>query len=321
MPDYSPQIDALRARWQAEPQSRVFAQLAEALRKEGHFDEAVKICQQGLERHPDYAAALVTMGRAHHEAGRVSEAEIALEKAITLSPANLVANRLLGDIAMQNGDHGKALERYTMLQQLNPGDPEIELLIARCEAALPEIQEALVKGEPTVKVTHAEARAAAQAPAAAAESAPTPALEETAPVSAPEPQAGREPAETQEAAAPEIGISPEAPGLTSETLAELYVEQGHAGHAVRAYERLLAREPGNERWNARLAQLRQMAPETPPEASPAAASLPATGAEGGVLRRQLMSDIASLRDDARAAKVRALRGWLTALDRGKEQHA
>jgi tetratricopeptide (TPR) repeat protein len=145
------------------------------------------------------------MGRAHHEAGRVSEAEIALEKAITLSPANLVANRLLGDIAMQNGDHGKALERYTMLQQLNPGDPEIELLIARCEAALPEIQEALVKGEPTVKVTHAEARAAAQAPAAAAESAPTPALEETAPVSAPEPQAGREPAETQEAAAPEIG--------------------------------------------------------------------------------------------------------------------
>jgi hypothetical protein len=34
-----------------------------------------------------------------------------------------------------------------------------------------------------------------------------------------------------------------------------------------------------------------------------------------------MSDIASLRDDARAAKVRALRGWLTALDRGKEQHA
>ena len=60
----NPRIEELRKRLEKEPASRLFAQLAEELRKEGELAEAIRVCREGLQKHPNYPSARMTLGRA-----------------------------------------------------------------------------------------------------------------------------------------------------------------------------------------------------------------------------------------------------------------
>ena len=48
----NPRIDDLRKRLEKEPGSRLFAQLAEELRKDGELEEAIRVAREGLQKHP-----------------------------------------------------------------------------------------------------------------------------------------------------------------------------------------------------------------------------------------------------------------------------
>jgi len=87
-----------------DPASIAFAELAEAYRREGRFDEAIETCRSGLERHPSYASARVTLGRALLGAGRLDEAEQEIERAWQAAPHNLAAARLRSEILFLRGD-------------------------------------------------------------------------------------------------------------------------------------------------------------------------------------------------------------------------
>ena len=80
------------------PTSRAFAPLAEAHRKAGDDQEAIRICRMGLEHHPNSATALVTLGRALLAIADTEAAKDALEKATQLSPENLHGQRLLAQV-------------------------------------------------------------------------------------------------------------------------------------------------------------------------------------------------------------------------------
>ena len=60
----NPRVEELRRRLEKDPSSRVFAQLAEELRKEGEFEDAIRVSRDGLEKHPFYPSARMTLGRA-----------------------------------------------------------------------------------------------------------------------------------------------------------------------------------------------------------------------------------------------------------------
>jgi hypothetical protein len=47
-------------------------------------------------------------------------------------------------------------------------------------------------------------------------------------------------------------------GIVSATLAEIYLEQGYLEKAMAMYDRLLAKEPGNEAYRARLVSLKKI---------------------------------------------------------------
>ena len=47
----SPRIEELRRKLEADANPRRYAQVAEDLRKEGEFAEAIRVCREGLERH------------------------------------------------------------------------------------------------------------------------------------------------------------------------------------------------------------------------------------------------------------------------------
>ncbi len=88
----------MRRRVQADPASIAFAALAEEFRRTGRNDEAIETCRQGLQRHPAYLSARVTLGRALIEAGDYDGARAELELVLQSAPENLAAIRGLAQI-------------------------------------------------------------------------------------------------------------------------------------------------------------------------------------------------------------------------------
>ena len=100
----SSRIDELRRRVQLDPASIAFAALAEEYRRAGQFEDAIATCEAGLQRHPAYLSARVTLGRSLLELGRYDEARQELEHVLRVAPENLAAIRGLAEIHHRTGD-------------------------------------------------------------------------------------------------------------------------------------------------------------------------------------------------------------------------
>ena len=84
-------IEELRRRVQKDPASIAFAQLAEEYRRIGEYQEAVRVCRAGLEHHPAYLLAHVTLGRALMGLEQYPEAGTEFEYVLRVAPDNLIA--------------------------------------------------------------------------------------------------------------------------------------------------------------------------------------------------------------------------------------
>ncbi len=94
----NPRIEELRRRVQLDPASIAFAALAEEFRRIGRHEEAIETCRAGLQRHPAYLSARVTLGRALIETGDYDSAREELETVLRSAPENLAAIRGLAQI-------------------------------------------------------------------------------------------------------------------------------------------------------------------------------------------------------------------------------
>jgi tetratricopeptide (TPR) repeat protein len=133
MASTTPAIDKLQKRLEKEPNSLVFIQLADEYRKEGQLAEALKVCREGLRKHPNYFSALAALGRIQYEMGDITPASESLEKLIRAVPDHLLGNRLLGDIYLKQGRSADALKRYKIVQMLNPSDQGLGAEVERLE--------------------------------------------------------------------------------------------------------------------------------------------------------------------------------------------
>ena len=122
----SQRIDDLRRRVQKDPASIAFAQLAEVCRRAAQFQEAVDVCHAGLEIHPTYLSARVTLGRAFIELNKLDEAQSELELVLKSARENLAAIRGLADIHHRRGELGEALTQYRAALALARNDPELQ---------------------------------------------------------------------------------------------------------------------------------------------------------------------------------------------------
>ena len=101
---HNPRIDELKRRVQQDPASIAFAALADEYRRAGMFHDAVETCRAGLQRHPAYVSARVTLGRSLVELGEFEEAREHLRQVLRSAPENLAAIRALADIHRRNGE-------------------------------------------------------------------------------------------------------------------------------------------------------------------------------------------------------------------------
>jgi tetratricopeptide (TPR) repeat protein len=115
----------LKARWESDPSSRIFLQLAEEYRHQGRIQEALTVLDRGLQEHPGYLSALVAKGRCHLELGEADAARSVLERVVKQDATQMVANKLLVRAYLETGDPARARERLDLYSLLNDSDPEI----------------------------------------------------------------------------------------------------------------------------------------------------------------------------------------------------
>ena len=132
----NPRIDDLRRRLEKDPGSRLFAQLAEELRKDGEFEEAINVCREGLKRQPAYPSARMTLGRALFDTGDLAAARAEFETVLKGAPDNILASRLLAESLEGLGDLQGAARQYKTTLALAPGDKQVQAHLDAVEKGL-----------------------------------------------------------------------------------------------------------------------------------------------------------------------------------------
>jgi tetratricopeptide (TPR) repeat protein len=137
-------------RYEQDPTSRVFAPLAESYRGLGRLDEAIQICLEGLEHHPDFHGGRVALARCYFDKKMFGEARKQLERVIQYSPENLMAQRLLGETFLAMGDRQSALHNLKMALILSSEDVALaEKVHALEQGTSPVVPETLPSDLPT----------------------------------------------------------------------------------------------------------------------------------------------------------------------------
>ena len=222
-----PEVEKYYERWKKDPKSRVFAQLADAYRKSGLLDEAIDVCLEGLKVHPSYGSAMMVLARAYQEKGMDEEAKKEFLEVIKNDPENVLARRMLGELLYKGGKVHEAIEQYQLVLKLTPLDRETKGFLEKAGATL---QASAAPGPAVIEVETAELTAPPPGP--------TPPVEER-----------RE--EPVVAAALELSDKEEDAFLT-ETVADLYLNQGLYDRAMEIFSKMLSADPDNFHIQQRL---------------------------------------------------------------------
>jgi len=102
-----------------DPEGRAFAPLADAYRRAGEIQQAVRLLSEGLARHPNFVPGHVVAARLYAEQGLSEEAQIAARNALDLDAENVSALRSLLRVLEERGE-AEAEEVRSRLLTLEP---------------------------------------------------------------------------------------------------------------------------------------------------------------------------------------------------------
>jgi len=143
-------IKSYQDKLKANPDSIVFVQLADALRKQEALDAALSTCQSGLTRHPNLVSGLLMMGRIHAARQEHQQAIEVFRKVVQREPNNLVAHALLSQTLVALGRYGEAIAEYQKILALNPDDSSAQQAL---QAALRQMRRGGATPAPNISET------------------------------------------------------------------------------------------------------------------------------------------------------------------------
>jgi tetratricopeptide (TPR) repeat protein len=230
------EIEKLERRWQENQMGLVFTPLAEAYRRRGNAVRALTVLQTGLTHHPEYIPALVVLGRCHLDLSNLAEAEDAFARILASEPGHGIALRGMAEVYQRSGRVADAVACLEALLEVDPDDHDARSQVERLRLQVG-------------RAALAEPQSGVEVPAMAVSDGagePTPPFEEDAPL----PPEGAAPA----AELPEFALSGDAalepdgaevePELVvTESMAELFLRQGHRELALAVYRQLVERSP------------------------------------------------------------------------------
>ncbi|RKZ21831.1 hypothetical protein DRQ18_03835, partial [bacterium] len=118
------ELERLRAKLQEDPDSLLFAQYADLLRKAGRIEEAIDVLNRGIMKHPNYSMAYLVLGRCYRDQGAMDTAIRNFEQAFSLDRQSLPALKELADAYIKTGNVKKAREALEHILAIDPLDEE-----------------------------------------------------------------------------------------------------------------------------------------------------------------------------------------------------
>ncbi|MGK2933971.1 MAG: tetratricopeptide repeat protein [Gemmatimonadaceae bacterium] len=282
-------LEELERKFEENPR-RYFAPLANEYRKAGDAQRAADLCRAQLPEVPGHISGHIVLGQALYDARDFDGSRAALETALALDPENIVALRYLGDIARDTGDAAEAERCYSRTLEADPyneaATTALQILRSAVEPELSEPVESppVVEAAPPVEIADAALTESVPEPVVeafaeaseAVEAVPEGAAEIEIPASgvltvtgefagdlsvstAPETErfdvAAHQSAEQEapeEAMQTEEGVLESAAPFVTETMAELYLEQGYPHEALELLLQLAEQRPQDEQLRAKI---------------------------------------------------------------------
>ncbi len=115
-------IEKYQAEYNKNPNSKVFAPLADGYRKLGQFNQAIAILKNGLKFHKNFSGGHVVLGRVLLDMGDEGKALQSFLKATELDQNNILAHKMLAESYLKSREVKKALASYKMVLFLRPTD-------------------------------------------------------------------------------------------------------------------------------------------------------------------------------------------------------
>ncbi|PWB72968.1 hypothetical protein C3F09_05935 [candidate division GN15 bacterium] len=148
---------------QADPNSQIFAALAEAYRKQGDLEKAFHVCQNGLRVHPSYGSAHVVMAKINMDRGLYDWAETEINKAIEIEGTSRAVELLLAEIHIYRGEFNAAVKLLRKLHQSDPKNDQIKKLLD-IALRIPQEQALVSQGRTPAAPVHLSETPSAKAP-------------------------------------------------------------------------------------------------------------------------------------------------------------
>lgn len=130
------EIQRWTAQLSADPDSLVFLELGEALRRRRHLDGALAVARGGVARYPQLAEAFDLLGRIESDRGEGDAAFDAWTTALRLQPQMVGPLKGMGFLFFRLGDLARSLRHLEAAASLAPGDPTLSVALARVRAEL-----------------------------------------------------------------------------------------------------------------------------------------------------------------------------------------
>ncbi|MGA8212382.1 MAG: tetratricopeptide repeat protein, partial [Candidatus Sulfotelmatobacter sp.] len=254
----SARIEELERKFTENPR-RFFAPLANEFRKAGQLQEAIALCREFVPQQPGHMSGHIVLGQSLFEAGDYTEARAVFTTALELDPENLIALRHLGDIARLGADIPSARMWYQRVLEVDPRNEDTVTLLASVNAVVtpPLAAAGRTEGEVGGPVDAADGAAGwggvnpeqpavlsgeihGEAIVPMASDARPRLVRVTPPAGGPDPVLDGIEQEEAPRAHTEPGYA-----FVTETMAQLYLQQGHRDEALKVYRQLLAQRPND----------------------------------------------------------------------------
>ena len=135
MQDIQPElIEKYQLLLQRDPKSQVFAPLTEAYRKMGLLEEAFRIAVRGVQFNPAFGGGRIALAKVFLDRDNLQGALEELEKAVELSPDNILAHSLLADCYLKSKRPKDALRSFKMVLFLAPTNDKAIKAVRKLES-------------------------------------------------------------------------------------------------------------------------------------------------------------------------------------------
>jgi tetratricopeptide (TPR) repeat protein len=114
-----------------DPHSTVFVSLSEAYRQVGLLDDALEVAQKGTTVLPGFGPGYTAMGRILAQQGKLEEAALAFEKALSLDQDSLAALKGLAKVRIKLGEKSHARRLLLRAAALEPADDTVRQWLDR----------------------------------------------------------------------------------------------------------------------------------------------------------------------------------------------